>query len=68
VTPTVFVVGAGLLVLNTLLDQPMRAGVGLGVVLLGTPAFFLWRARSRRGPEAIADRLVAVPVPPRSPE
>ena len=27
--------------------QPVRAAAGLGVVLLGTPAYFVWRARSR---------------------
>jgi APA family basic amino acid/polyamine antiporter len=48
VTPALFVVSAGLLVLNTLREQPGRALVGLGVVLLGTPAFYMWRARTQR--------------------
>jgi APA family basic amino acid/polyamine antiporter len=48
VTPLLFVVSAGLLVLNTLREQPGRAFVGLGVVLLGTPAFYIWRARANR--------------------
>ena len=48
VTPVLFVASAALLVLNTLITQPMRGVVGLGAVLIGTPAFFLWRARSRR--------------------
>jgi APA family basic amino acid/polyamine antiporter len=48
VTPVLFVVSAGMLVLNTLIAQPVRGAVGLGAVLLGTPAFFLWRAKSRR--------------------
>jgi len=48
VTPLLFVASAALLVLNTLREQPTRALIGLSVVLLGTPAFYLWRARSRR--------------------
>jgi basic amino acid/polyamine antiporter, APA family len=47
-TPMLFVASAGLLVLNTLREQPTQASVGLGVVVIGTPAFYLWRARSRR--------------------
>ena len=50
VTPVLFVASALLLVLNTVIAQPARAAVGLGVVFVGTPAFFLWRARSRREP------------------
>jgi len=48
VTPLLFVLSAAGLVLNTMITQPMRAALGIGVVLLGTPAFFAWRARSRR--------------------
>jgi APA family basic amino acid/polyamine antiporter len=43
-----FVLSAAGLVLNTMITQPLRAAAGLGVVLLGTPAYFVWRARSRR--------------------
>lgn len=45
VTPLLFVGAAGLLVLNTIVTQPGRAAMGLGIVLLGTPVFFIWRAR-----------------------
>ena len=31
------------LVLNTIATQPGRAAVGIGVVLLGVPVFFVWR-------------------------
>ena len=48
ITPLLFVASAAVLVGNTLIAQPERAAAGLGVVLLGTPAFFLWRAKSRR--------------------
>jgi len=48
ITPLLFVLSAAGLVLNTMVTQPRRAAAGLGVVLLGTPAYFAWRARSRR--------------------
>jgi len=44
VTPILFVAAAAAIVLNTLFTQPGRALTGLGIVLLGTPAFFVWRA------------------------
>lgn len=48
ITPLLFVLSAAGLVLNTMVTQPLRAAAGLGVVLLGAPAYFAWRARSRR--------------------
>jgi APA family basic amino acid/polyamine antiporter len=47
-TPILFVASAAALVVNTLVTQPMRAAAGVVAVLLGTPAFYMWRARSRR--------------------
>jgi APA family basic amino acid/polyamine antiporter len=47
-TPILFVGAAALLVLDTLLTQPRRAALGLGAVLIGTPAFYLWRRRTAR--------------------
>jgi basic amino acid/polyamine antiporter, APA family len=47
-TPVLFVASAALLVLNTLVAQPGRAAAGVVAVLAGTPAFYIWRARSRR--------------------
>jgi APA family basic amino acid/polyamine antiporter len=44
-TPLLFVAASGAIVLNTLFTQPGRALLGIGVVLLGTPAFFLWRRK-----------------------
>jgi APA family basic amino acid/polyamine antiporter len=47
-TPLLFVVAAVALVGNTIATQPGRAAVGIGVVLLGVPVYFLWRpAKSR---------------------
>lgn len=42
-TPALFIVAALTLVINTLVTQPMRAAIGLGIVLLGAPAYLLWR-------------------------
>jgi APA family basic amino acid/polyamine antiporter len=47
ITPVLFVASAALLVLNTIITQPTRAAAGIAVVLLGTPAFYVWRARAR---------------------
>jgi hypothetical protein len=33
-------------VLNTIVTQPARAGVGVAILLAGTPAYFLWRKRA----------------------
>ena len=44
-TPILFVLAAAALALNTIVTQPLRAGVGLGIVLAGSPAYLIWRAR-----------------------
>jgi APA family basic amino acid/polyamine antiporter len=46
VTPILFIAAAAALVLNTIVAQPVLAAIGLGIVLLGAPAFFIWRGRS----------------------
>jgi APA family basic amino acid/polyamine antiporter len=47
VTPVLFVASAVAIVLNTIVSQPGRAAVGIGLVLLGVPAFYVWRSRAR---------------------
>jgi APA family basic amino acid/polyamine antiporter len=42
-TPLLFIVAAAALVGNTIATQPMRAAIGIGVVLLGLPVYFVWR-------------------------
>ncbi len=42
-TPLIFVVTAGALVANAMVAQPGRAAIGLGIVLLGAPAYLIWR-------------------------
>jgi APA family basic amino acid/polyamine antiporter len=45
--PLVFVASCLALVLNTLLEKPLESGLGLGLLLLGLPAFAYWRRASR---------------------
>jgi APA family basic amino acid/polyamine antiporter len=47
-TPILFIVAAVALVANTIATQPGRAAVGIAVVLLGLPAYFLWRGSGSR--------------------
>jgi APA family basic amino acid/polyamine antiporter len=49
-TPAVFIGAALALVANTIATQPMRAALGLAIVLLGAPAYLSWR-RSGANPE-----------------
>ena len=48
VTPILFVLTAAAIVINTIISQPARAFVGLGIVALGSPAYLIWQARQRR--------------------
>ncbi len=45
VTPIVFIVAAAALVLNTIITQPARAAIGLGMVMLGAPAYIIWNSK-----------------------
>jgi APA family basic amino acid/polyamine antiporter len=56
-SPILFVASAALLVVNTLATQPLRAAIGLSAVLLGTPAFYLWRSRLKRAVEPLAPSI-----------
>jgi len=46
-TPLLFIAAAAALVLNTIVTQTGRAAIGLGIVLLGAPAYLFWD-RSKR--------------------
>lgn len=47
-TPILFIAAAVALVANTIATQPGRAAVGIAVVLLGLPAYFVWRGSGSR--------------------
>jgi basic amino acid/polyamine antiporter, APA family len=46
-TPIIFIVAAMALVANTIATQPARAGIGLGIVFLGAPAYAFWRRTAK---------------------
>lgn len=47
-TPLLFIAAAAALVMNTIATQFGRAAIGLGIVLLGAPAYFIWRRRNKK--------------------
>ncbi|MGH7506636.1 MAG: APC family permease, partial [Longimicrobiales bacterium] len=60
VTPLLFVAAAGAIVVNALFTQPGQAFIGIGVVLLGAPAYLVWRSRQRPGPPPAQERQAAI--------
>ena len=50
VTPILFVAAAAAIVLNAVYTQTGRALLGIGVVLTGVPAYFIWRSRALAEP------------------
>jgi APA family basic amino acid/polyamine antiporter len=44
-TPLVFIATVAAFVMNTIVAQPVRAAVGIGVVLTGAPAYLIWRRK-----------------------
>ncbi|MFN8666168.1 MAG: amino acid permease [Gemmatimonadaceae bacterium] len=48
-TPLLFVLAAAAIVLNTIIEQPTQSAIGIGVVLLGVPAYLGWRRTARSG-------------------
>jgi basic amino acid/polyamine antiporter, APA family len=43
VTPLLFVLAAMLIVVNTIVAQPVQSIVGIALAVLGVPAYFVWR-------------------------
>ncbi|MDZ7632363.1 MAG: amino acid permease [Gemmatimonadaceae bacterium] len=44
-TPILFVLAGGAIVINTVVTQPRQSAIGIAVVLAGAPAYWLWRRR-----------------------
>jgi len=44
-TPIVFILFSLYLVVNTLIEDPRDSVIGLGIILLGLPAYFYWRKK-----------------------
>lgn len=51
ITPALFILAALAIVLNTLFVQPREAAIGIGVILLGIPAFLFWKTGAGGKPE-----------------
>jgi APA family basic amino acid/polyamine antiporter len=51
-TPALFVLAAAAIVINTIVEQPGQSAIGIGVVLLGVPAFLAWRSRRASAPSS----------------
>jgi APA family basic amino acid/polyamine antiporter len=62
-TPLLFALSAAGIVLSTLLTQPGRAAVGIGLVLLGAPAYWVWR----RSAQLAGAAMRAIPAEPPGP-
>jgi len=43
VIPVIFILGSAAFVVNTLFQRPMESMIGLGLLLLGLPAYWYWR-------------------------
>lgn len=54
-TPAIFILAGAAMTVNTIVTQPVRAAVGLGIVLAGAPAYFIWRTRSKPATEVVSD-------------
>jgi N-acyl-D-aspartate/D-glutamate deacylase/amino acid transporter len=59
-TPLVFIVSAGAMVVSSLAVDPKRGAIGVCIVLLGAPAYWFWRSSARVGPAGAVAVLVAL--------
>ena len=60
ITPILFVLSAAAIVINTIVTQPRNVIVAVALMLLGVPAYFMWRSRLGKSPAtAPADALAA---------
>jgi basic amino acid/polyamine antiporter, APA family len=46
VTPVLFILAAVAIVGNTIVEQPVQSAMGIAIVLLGAPAYWLWRRKA----------------------
>lgn len=53
VVPAIFVIVAAWFVYNTIVTDPRDSLIGLGLVLLGLPAYFYWKRARRMGADGV---------------
>lgn len=53
VTPILFVLSAMVIVVNTIIARPQESLIGLGLTLLGIPAYLWWRSRLKAGAASV---------------
>jgi APA family basic amino acid/polyamine antiporter len=46
ITPALFVAAGTAVVLNAIVTQPRESAVGIAIVLVGAPAYLIWRRRA----------------------
>ena len=51
-TPILFVLSAAAIVINTIATQPQNVIFALALMLLGVPAYYMWRSRLAKAPAA----------------
>ena len=59
VTPILFVLSAAAIVINTVVTQPRNVIFAIGLMVLGIPAYYMWRRRLAKAP---ADALASPPA------
>ncbi|MDD5544797.1 MAG: amino acid permease [Acidobacteriia bacterium] len=47
-TPILFVLTGAAIVANTIIAEPRNAAIGLGISLVGAPAYFIWKSRKEK--------------------
>lgn len=50
VVPALFLLGAAVLEIQTLIDKPRQAITGIALILLGLPFYFYWRGTAQKAP------------------
>jgi APA family basic amino acid/polyamine antiporter len=52
VVPVIFLLASVAMLVNALIEEPVEAGLSLGVIVAGIPVYYAWRALGRRAREA----------------
>jgi len=61
VTPILFVLSAAAIVINTIVTQPKNVIFAIGLMVLGVPAYYMWRSRIAKAPtDALASPTAKV--------